>query len=147
MAQEPKLQVDIADVKDIKAKISSAEKIWKEKRSAVREAEKEADHWAGLVDNLKSMAGIVTVDESTAGSSRPSPAQDAVVRIVQREGRPMRPVEVAKQLKAEGNQVTSSNAVNAALYAAAEAGRLRRPGPRQYAPRLRKAKRVKKTSS
>lgn len=148
MSKEPQLQVDIADPKDMRAKIADAEAILEAKQLVVREAEEDAHRWAELVANLKLLTGIVRVDETTAVSSRPSPAQDAVVRIVEREGRAMRPVEVARKLRAEGSKVTSSNAVNAALYAAAEAGRLRRPAERQYAPvRKRKAKRIKKAST
>jgi len=47
----------------------------------------------------------------------------------------MRPVEVTKILEAEGHEVASNAAVNAALYAAVEAGRLRRPKERHYGPK------------
>ena len=145
MSPQPKLQVNLADPDDIRAKISDAENVLAKKRQVAREVQDDADHWEDLVRNLKEMAGIVSVDEKAA-SNRPSPAQDLVVRIVMQEGKPMRPVEVAERLEAEGHYVASNNAVNAALYAAAQAGRLRRPGPRQYAPPLRKVRKKAKSS-
>lgn len=145
MPPKPKLQVNLADPKDIRAKISDAEAVLEKKQQVAREAQEDADHWGDLVRNLKEMVGIVSVDEKSA-SNRPSPAQDLVVRIVVQEGKPMRPVEVAERLQAEGHDVASNNAVNAALYAAAQAGRLRRPGPRQYAPPVRKVRKKVKPS-
>lgn len=146
MSPQPKLQVNLADPDDIRAKVSDAEKVLAKKQQVAREAQEDADHWEDLVRSLKEMAGIISVDEKAA-SNRPSPAQDLVVKIVMQEGKPMRPVEVAERLEAAGHEVASNNAVNAALYAAAQAGRLRRPGPRQYAPPLRKVKVRKKPKS
>lgn len=137
-----KLQVDLADPDDLRAKVAEAEEIWAQKRQLLREVEGEVKYWEELVASLKRLGGT-TAGGDVAGSNRPSPAQDAVVEIVEREGRPMRPIEVTRRLREEGQDVKNA-AVNAALYAAAEAGRLRRPGERQYAPRLKKVKKVKK---
>lgn len=134
MSEQPHLQVDLANPDDIAAKLGDAESILKDKRRVAAEANAEAEHWADLVGKLRSFHAI-EIDESGTASGRPSPAQDAVVRVVEREGREMRPAEVVKALKAEGHKPASNDAVNAALYAAAEAGRLKRPKDRHYAPK------------
>jgi hypothetical protein len=134
MNEQIHLKVDLANQDDIAAKLEDAEAILKDKRQVAEEANAEAEHWADLVGRLRSFHSI-EIDESGMASGRPAPAQDAVVRIVQREGRQMRPVEVSKALKAEGHKPMSNDAVNAALYAAAQAGRLRRPKDRHYAPK------------
>ena len=134
MPEKPKrkqLLVDLADPKDAEAKLASAEAIFKERVEAVNSAEEEARDWAEKVRGLRILAGKVM---SFDGAST-SPMQDLVVGIVEREGRQMRPVEVAGALRTEGHQVASNDAVNAALHAAALAGRLKRPKQRHYAPK------------
>ena len=133
--QRERLPVDLADTEDLKAKVVLAEEILETKKVAAAEAEQEAQDWTAKVRGLKILAGMVV----TFDGSSTSPMQDLVVDIVEREDRPMRPVGVAEILRGEGHQVASNDAVNAALLAAANAGRLRRPKDRHYAP-LQKGK-------
>jgi hypothetical protein len=145
MTEKLKFNVDLANPADIKAKISEAEEIFSSKQAAARRAREEADRWRELVDSLKRLAGGTDPKGRPRVIVRRSPMQDAVVRVVEEEDRAMRPIEVTQRLKEQGRKVASNAAVNTALYAAVEAGRLRRPGERQYAPLKRKAvKKAKK---
>jgi len=137
MAHDLQLRIDLADPEDIKAKLPHARAMLGAKRRAVKDAEREHDNWELLVQRLEILAGVDGAEKAKTGaaSRQPAPAQDAVVRIVEREGRPMRPPEVAGMLRSEGFPVASTNAINAALYAAAQSGRLVRPKKGWYAPR------------
>lgn len=132
MTESPKkLLVDLADPKDAEAKLSSAEAILKEKKEAVAAAQSEVREWDDKVRGLRILAGkVLRFDGSSS-----SPMQDLVIGIIEREARKMRPVEVAEVLRSEGHQVTSNDSVNAALLAAADAGRLKKPEKRHYAPK------------
>lgn len=105
------------------------------KRRAVNAAVRDHDNWELLVKRLEILAGVESVKPKGGGPKADSPAQDAAVRIVEREGRAMRPPEVAGMLRSEGFPVTSTNAVNAALYAAAKSERIVRPKKGWYAPK------------
>jgi glutamyl-tRNA reductase len=131
MAEKRKLIVDLADPKDAEKKLATAEDILREKLEAVSDAEAEVRDWAEKVKGLRILSGkVLEFDGSDA-----APMQALVVSIIERERREMRPVEVAQILRIEGHQVASNDAVNAALHAAAQAGRLRRPKQRHYAPK------------
>jgi hypothetical protein len=136
MTNSPELQVDLADLEDIRKKLPQAEKMLEEKRDLAREAQREADRWAELVVKLRSFS-VIKIDEGEPSTGRASPAQDLVVHVIEREDRLMRPAEVTDILLREGHEVASPAAVNAALYAAAEAGRIARPKQRHYGPRRR----------
>ena len=128
------LNIDLGDPKGIRKKLPQIEEIVDAKRTIASDAARDFETWGALLGRLRTLAGVaIRVDQSDS-SRRPSPVQDAVVRVVEREARAMRPIGVTRALKAEGHEVASNNAVNAALYAAAEAGRLLRTGDRQYAP-------------
>jgi hypothetical protein len=133
-AEKPELPVDLADLEDIRKKLPRAEQILAEKQDLAREAQREAGRWADLVAKLRSFS-VIKIDEDEPSTGRPSPAQDLVVHVIEREGRLMRPAEVTQILIAEGHEVASPAAVNAALYAAAEAGRIARPKQRHYGPK------------
>src|SRR6476659_1112852 len=106
MLDKPQLQVDLADLADIRAKLPDAEKILQEKREFAQGAQRDAEHWESLVAKLKSFS-LVKIDGTDSPTSRPSPAQDLVVHVIEREGRLMRPAEVTKILESEGHDVVS----------------------------------------
>jgi hypothetical protein len=131
------LLIDLAKPDTIREKLPQLERLVDEKRVVASQIQQDFEAWATLLKKLRVLAGLVVrVDEGSDldDSGRSSPAQDAVVRVVEREGRPMRPMEVTQVLTEEGHEVSSNNAVNSALHAAAKAHRLTRPGPRLYAP-------------
>jgi hypothetical protein len=131
---KPELQVDLADLEDIRKKLPQAEKILEEKSELAKEAIREAGRWEDLVFKLRSFS-VIRNEEDEPSTGRASPAQDLVVHVIEREGKLMRPVEVTRILAREGHEVASPAAINAALYAAAEAGRISRPSKGHYGPK------------
>jgi len=125
------LQVDLADPSSIERQIPQIEEIRDAKRRAAEEAQEEFETWEALLGKLRSLAGLVLQIDEPRGPhpSPPSPeALDAVVRVVEREDRPIMAIGVGQALDAEGHRVESPEAVNAVLIAAAAAGRLQRKG-------------------
>lgn len=137
MADALQLRVNLADPQDIKAKLPHAQTMLDAKRRAVKEAERDFDNWALLVKRLEVLAGVEAKGKAkgAAPGKHGAPMQDAVVQVVENEGRPMTPPRVAEILREDGVPVTSTNAINAALYAAAKRGRLVRPRKGLYAPK------------
>jgi hypothetical protein len=129
------LKIDLADTEDIRAKLPHARAMLDQKRRVVKAAEREADNWALLVKRLEVLAGVDGVEKKRAGQRAAAPAQDAAVQIIEREGRLMRPPEVAGMMQAKGYPVTSTNAINAALYAAWQNKKLSRPRKGWYGPK------------
>lgn len=140
MADDLQLNVNLANPQDIADKLPHAQMILEAKRRAKNTAAKEYEDWAALVRRLQAVAGVDPDadggSDTTPGGARrkAAPVQDFAVKIVEREGRPMRPPEVAGMMRSEGFPVKTDNAVNSALYAAAQSGRLLRPRKGWYAP-------------
>jgi hypothetical protein len=137
MAEKPQLKINLADPEDIKAKLPHARTMLDAKRRIVKEAERDFDNWALLVKRLEVLAGVETKGKAKGGAAgqKGAPMQDAVVQVVENEGRPMTPPRVAEILREDGVPVTSTNAINAALYAAEKHGRLVKPRKGLYAPK------------
>jgi len=139
MAHDFDLNVNLADPEDIANKLPHAQMILEAKARARNQAVKDYENWQALVRRLEAVAGVVAESPSSGNGShearkKPAPVQDFAVKIVNREGRLMRPPEVAGMMRSEGFPVKTNNAVNSALYAAAQAGRLSRPKKGWYAP-------------
>lgn len=135
-----RLNVNLNDPDDVRKKLPKV-------RAALEEKQREVDAWSDLVKTLEfiasadASAGSKDTSSTRQSSSRrqsrsagsrsqgsQSPAKDAVVRVITEHNRPMRAPEVASILNRE------RNAVNAAMWGAAKAGRLRALGEGQYAP-------------
>ena len=139
MTNEQHLNVNLADPEDIANKLPHAQMILEAKARARNQAIKDHENWAALVRRLELVAGIDTPAESANNRShparkKPAPVQDFAVKIIEREGRMMRPPEVAGMMRSEGFPVKTDNAVNSALYSAAQAEKISRPKKGWYAP-------------
>lgn len=132
-----RLNVNLADPQDIANKLPHAQMILDGKRKIANKAQKEYEDWKALVRRLEVVAGVegpAAPGSEGGAAKKQAPVQDYAVKIVEREGRPMRPPEVAGMMRAEGFPVKTDNAVNSALYVAARAGKLERPKKGWYAP-------------
>jgi hypothetical protein len=139
MTDDQQLNVNLADPEDIANKLPHAQMILDAKARARNQAIKDFENWQALVRRLEVVAGVESESASGnngshGGRKKAAPVQDFAVKIVEREGRMMRPPEVAGMMRSEGFPVKTDNAVNSALYAAAQAGRLARPKKGWYAP-------------
>lgn len=125
--------VDLNDPEDVRKKLPRARAIAEERQRAL-------ETWTNVVKTLEGLA-----DESTEASSpaepkpararKPSrtskshsPAQDAVIRVVNEHGRPMRAAEVGAIIGGK------RNTVSAAMWGAAKRERLKKVGEGLYAP-------------
>jgi hypothetical protein len=133
---DDRLNVNLADPQDIANKLPHAQMILDAKRKIANKATKEYDDWKALVRRLEVVAGVEgpAAAGSEGANKKQAPVQDYAVKIVEREGRPMRPPEVAGMMRAEGFPVKTNNAINSALYVAAKMGKLERPKKGWYAP-------------
>jgi hypothetical protein len=147
--KDEKLTVDLADPRDIRDKLPEARRILAMKREAATRAQDEVRGWERLVENL---ATIATPTEATLnGQGRlqetvremaltvtpvkppkrrhASPRQDAVVTIINASSAPMKAAGVAVAM----GEPENVNSINAALWAAARAGRIEKVGRSLYA--------------
>jgi hypothetical protein len=134
--QLEELKLDLADPVSIEAKIPQVERTVAEKRREAIAAQDAYETWDALLGRLRSLAGlVVSIEEPTGAFSSISPeAEDAIVRIVEQENRPIMTIGVEEALNAEGHKVESFDAVSATLSAAAESGRITRVGDRTFVP-------------
>jgi hypothetical protein len=134
VALEPNnLKIDLTDPSSIVEQIPQIVEIVEGKQQAAAQAQNDFETWNALLGKLRALAGLVIRIEESQDSWPTAEAQDAVVRIVEHENRPIMAIGVGQALDAEGHEVESPKAVNTVLSAAAKAGRLQRQGD-FYAP-------------
>jgi hypothetical protein len=129
-SQEYDLDINLADPKSIERQVPRIAAIVEEKRKEAESSQGVFETWRNLLDELRTLAGLILNFENPTPDSPPPSrsAQDAVVRIVEREARPIGPPGIAKGLTDEGHFIESPQAVRPALEAAANAGRLQKRG-------------------
>jgi hypothetical protein len=130
------LQIDLADPADIRAKLPRIQAILEFKRQAANAAVRDLENFHLLAERLEIIAGVrdEPPKSDSARKRKSAPAQDAVVAAINRSKQPVNPVAVYEMLKADGFPVKNPNAVNSALYAAANNGRIKKHGHGLYAP-------------
>lgn len=134
--------VDLNDLADIRAKLTKAKIILREKQEeldSLRDLEREVADWGANVAFLTSKAQLpqeAEPNEQRAGSGGiVAGLGDLAVEVVNREVRKIRSRDVCAILRREGYDV-SPNSVSNALYYAAHTGRKinTAPGRGFYAP-------------
>ena len=139
------LQVDLSDVKDVRAKLPAAEAILRQKEAVFNEAQGAFDEarrgyefWRGHVEYLTTVAALDTTSENgvmlepapaTAVSSASAAVEtstvspsELVVALINREGRAIRSQDVQAVLASEGHVFDKNTVSNALYYAASERG-------------------------
>jgi hypothetical protein len=126
------LNVDLADVQDIRDKLPQATKILKQKADIALDALDDYQTFRELVKYLAKRAGaepprdqlagaVAPTSDDTAPTPEPSGATvvDLVVGVVNRAAREVRPRDVRDILQREGHTFESADAVSNALNYAA----------------------------
>lgn len=126
-------QINLADRASIREQLEAARAIYEARNAQLKDLYQEVEHLRAIVEHMAALAGerLEPVEPNANANSAKrsaSPAQDETVAIVLKHRRPMKAAEVARELGKE------SNAVGAALWAAANNRRLRKTGPGLYAP-------------
>ena len=131
------LNVDLADPRAIEARIPQIEEMVEAKRHLAITTKEDFETWKALLQRLRKLAGLVLRFETPKGPQivhPPKEAVDAIVRVVEREARPIMAVGVSEILTAEGHEVESPNAVHTLLLTAVDDDRLKEVGPKTFAP-------------
>jgi hypothetical protein len=143
------LQVDLADRKDISAKLPEAERVLALMEQELEEKQRDIDSWRDLVGVLRGIVGKEAHGNAHVPQSAPpsapapalpqsySPMQDLVVGIVERENREIKAKEVAQILRSEGHELASDSISSALWQASKDDKRIRRLGRGLYAPLIR----------
>jgi len=134
MADLGHLQIDLANPTDIREKLPRIQAILESKRKDSDDALRDFENFRLLVERLEIVAGAREEEPKSAPKRKSAPAQDAVVAAVNRAKHPLSPVAVYQMLEADGYPVKNPNAVNSALYAAANNRRIKKHGHGLYAP-------------
>jgi hypothetical protein len=130
------LKVDLGDPDSIRKKIPEVEEMVAIKRRVAAAAQADFETWNELLAKFRSLAGLVVRIEETLEPNPyfPPVVIDAVVKAVERADRRIMGVGVRRELIAAGHEVESPAAAEAALVAAAAAGRLQEVEPKVFAP-------------
>jgi hypothetical protein len=134
VATKRSFQVDIADLDDVRTKISEVEQIVEEKREAMSQAARELHYWTAVLDRLRLVSG----ERKQAATKKPEEGEgtilDAVVGEVRRKQGPTNANEIAAQLTIMGFPDVKHKTVGWALWKANHEGQIRRVGRGFYAP-------------
>lgn len=160
MDSTEQLHVNLTSQDDIRAKLPEAKRIFAAKQEALRDLRREVANWASLIDSLALLVGEPGVGQPETGRYRiatgsrivgrpygggeavplrtpahkESPAQDRAIAGLERAGEPMGPTALYRFMESQDLQVPKNpNALGAALWNAAENGRIKRTGEGLYA--------------
>jgi hypothetical protein len=147
MQPTDQLQVDVMSVEDIRAKLPEARRIFKAKQEALEAMNRDVKNFGGLVVWMAHIAGEQIEGPWTPPSSggvgtpavvvtkrKDSPAQDRAIAGLKRADQPLGPTALYRFMKGEGLEVpTNANALGAALWNAAESGRIKKTPDGRYA--------------
>lgn len=140
MGDREHLSVDLANPEDIRAKLPEARSLYVSKRKALDEMQAEVDRWGDLVNMLARMVGEPPVAKEAekgrrSSGGKKSPGQDRAVAGLEAAGQPMGPAKLFRFMLSRDMDVpTNANALGAALWSAANAGRVKKTPDGLYAP-------------
>jgi hypothetical protein len=143
---EDSLNVDLADVNDIRAKMSQADRILRQKARTAIDSVEDYQSFRELVTYLAKRAGSAPPRDDLAGVTAPRldgnassqesgpTVLDLVVGVVKRDSRMIRPRDVRDILEGEGHTFESPDSVSNALNYAARRDLVRVVERGWYAP-------------
>jgi hypothetical protein len=126
------LKIDLGNPESILQQIPEIENIVAMKRQEASEAALALEAWDGLLRRLRFLAGLnVRIALQIPPSDE---ALDAVVNVVEREGRRIMAIGVTEELLEEGHEIEGPDAVQRVMEMAAVEGRIRRIDKHLFAP-------------
>jgi hypothetical protein len=130
----PKIPLDLSDPESIKRQVPQIEEMVEAKQQIAESAQEDFETWTALLGRLRLLAGLVLRFEMGTERGPSAAEEDAVVRVVEKEDRPIMVFGVASALEEEGHEVEGPHAVEPVMLAAVESGRMKRLDSDWFAP-------------
>ena len=137
---DERIQIDLADPQDIRAKMPEIRRLWGEKLLELQNLTDQVELLGRLVGDQSStgVAGRMPKPQGAPAKGRKgqnAPGQDRAVKALEHAGRPMGPTTLYKYMIAQGlDAPKDANALGSNLWSAWKAGRIMKASNGVYQP-------------